>query len=102
MTDDQQIAFEQWWHTFWVTSTVSPSPEARAAARGAWQFLTASPSKDEARYRWLNKQHNFLIYIEDEKELRQNVRLRCGPPLDDYIDNRIKEQSAADERSEKK
>ena len=44
---------------------------------------------DAARYRWLNKQHNMLIYIEDEAQTRANVRLRCGPPLDDWIDRRI-------------
>ena len=55
-----------------------------------------------ARYAWLNKQHNFLIYIEDADETRQNVRLRCGVPLDEWIDARIKEEScdAAREQSE--
>ena len=46
-------------------------------------------SRDAARYRWLNKQHNILIYIEDEKQTRTNVRLRCGVPLDKWIDARI-------------
>lgn len=51
------------------------------------------PTQDEKRYRWLNKQHNFMIYIEDEAQMRTNVRLRCGLPLDEWIDNRIKEEA---------
>lgn len=30
-------AFEHWWKEFWVSSLVSPSPDARAAAWAAWQ-----------------------------------------------------------------
>jgi hypothetical protein len=47
---------------------------------------------DAARYRWLNKQHNFLVYIENDKGERQQLRLRCGLPLDEWIDNRLKDE----------
>ena len=55
------------------------------------------PNRDAARYRWLNKQHNLLIYVEDEKQTRTNLRLRCGPPLDTWIDNRIDAERTDDE-----
>ena len=47
--------------------------------------------RDAARYRWLNKQHNFMVYVEDEKQTRTNLRLRCGLPLDEWIDLRIED-----------
>ncbi len=59
--------------------------EVRAEASGAPQ--------DAVRYRWLNNQHNFMIYIENEHALRTNMRLRCGEPLDKWIDARIEEEN---------
>ena len=52
---------------------------------------------DAERYRWLNRQHNFLITINEKP-----VRLRCGGAvLDDWIDARIAEEqpSAASDGS---
>ena len=53
----------------------------------------AGEPEDARRYRWLNRQHNFLMYIEGPDETRTNVRLRCGLPLDEWIDNRIAEDA---------
>ena len=53
----------------------------------------AGEPQDARRYRWLNRQHNFLMYIEGLDETRTNVRLRCGLPLDEWIDNRIAEDA---------
>lgn len=44
--------------------------------------------KDAARYRWLNKQHNFIIHIESMDHLR-HYNLKCGGPLDTWIDARL-------------
>lgn len=48
--------------------------------------------QDSARYRWLNNQHNFLIYIEDQEQTRTNVHLRCGQLLDTWIDAALARQ----------
>lgn len=63
---------------------------------------SSGPNREAERYRWLNKQHNFMVYIESALGLRQNVRLRCGVPLDEWIDARIKEEwsSATPQRTE--
>ena len=47
-------------------------------------------NKDAARYRWLNATDNFLIHIDSKP-----VRLKCGDPLDAWIDARIVERDAA-------
>ncbi len=44
---------------------------------------------DAMRYRWLNKQDNFMLYMEDAQLLRKNVRLKCGEPLNVCIDAAI-------------
>lgn len=46
--------------------------------------------KDAARYRWLNAQDNFLAYIQQPDGTKQ-YRLKCGEPLDMWIDARIAE-----------
>ena len=51
--------------------------------------------KMAARYAWLNKQHNFVAYIEGVTHDRRHVNLRCGIPLDEWIDNRIAEERPA-------
>lgn len=53
-----------------------------------------SDEQDAKRYRWLNKQHNFVAYIEGATRTRQHVNLRCGVPLDEWIDARISEEVA--------
>jgi hypothetical protein len=66
-----------------IRSRVSPGGE------------TAQPEavqKDAERYRWLNKQHHFLLYVEPNEGERHKLRLRCGEPLDLWLDNRIKEE----------
>lgn len=45
---------------------------------------------DAARYRWLNAKDNFLIYID-----KKPLRLKCGEPLDRYIDAEIANQAEA-------
>lgn len=47
---------------------------------------------DAARYRWINKKHNFVMHIEDNDFRRQHMNLRCGEPLDTWIDARIAEE----------
>ena len=70
----------------------------RKRANDAWaaaqmeREVAEAYKADALRYRWLNKQHNFMVYIEDAEETRTNVRLRCGLPLDEWIDNRIAEE----------
>ena len=60
------------------------------------QAPSEAVARDAARYRWLNKQHNFLIFIEAEPEMRrENVRLRCGEPLDAWLDKRIEAELPA-------
>ena len=71
-----------------VETTATRVAPAESASR-----CVGAETVDAARYRWLNKQHNFLIYIDGMDEMRSNVRLRCGVPLDSYIDNRIAEES---------
>ena len=44
---------------------------------------------DAGRYRWLNSKHNLLISIEDNDGKLARLRLRCGEPLDLYIDRAI-------------
>ena len=65
-------------------------------ATDAAQAPSEAVARDAARYRWLNKQHNFLIFIEAEPEMRrENVRLRCGEPLDAWLDKRIEAELPA-------
>ena len=42
---------------------------------------------DAMRYRWLNRQDNFFVQINDKP-----VRLKCGLPLDKWIDARREEE----------
>ncbi len=41
-----------------------------------------------ARYDWINRQHNFILEIEDTDH-NKSYRLRCGEPLDRYIDQKL-------------
>lgn len=65
-------------------------------------------AKDAARYRWLNQQHHFMIYIEgpETDPTRSNLRLRCGESLNGWLDKRIEEDklsyAAAVSRQEEK
>ena len=65
---------------------------AKGLEDGKAQRAEVVAPKDAERYRWLNKQHNMLMYIEGMDEMRNNVRLRCGEPLDKWIDARIEEE----------
>lgn len=59
------------------------------------QESAATPNRDAvdaARYRWLNKHHNFVMHVEDNDFKRQHMNLRCGEPLDTWIDARIEEE----------
>lgn len=49
---------------------------------------------DAARYRWLNRQDNYIQHIEKLDRTRY-YRLKCGEALDLWIDERIKEESNA-------
>ena len=55
----------------------------------------ATDYRDAARYRWINKQHNFVMHVEGNDFKRQHMNLRCGEPLDTWIDARIAEESNA-------
>lgn len=55
--------------------------------------------KDAARYRWLCKQNNFLVYIENDAGEQTKVRLRCGAPLDEWLDNRLAEERHQPQKS---
>lgn len=49
----------------------------------------AALKRDAERYRWLNANHNFMMYVESEDHTKTHVRLRCGEPLDQWIDAAI-------------
>ena len=50
--------------------------------------------QDGVRYRWLNRQDNFMIYIDTFPEMKRNHCLKCGEVLDKWIDARIEEEDA--------
>lgn len=81
----------------------APQPStAEQLAGPSQEGLGQGDAAAAARYRWLNKQHNFMIYIEGNDQMRTNVRLRCGEPLDTWIDARIREESAAPQDKDEK
>lgn len=55
--------------------------------------VAGNDAKDAARYRWLCKQNNFLVYIENDAGEQTKVRLRCGAPLDSWLDDRLNEEA---------
>ncbi len=84
-----------------VKTSISPMVDELCdfALRG----LSVQPYRDALRYRWLNQQHHFLMYIEQVGGERSKMRLRCGEPLDAWVDARIEEeQKRTDEVQESK
>ena len=67
--------------------------ELRELALNGLERSPEATAQKAARYDWLNQQHNFVLYVEDEQRNREHLRLRCGLPLDEWIDNRIAEES---------
>lgn len=78
--------------------------EIRAELHNAEPHMTLDPSeidaicdlalaaqedkKDAKRYRWLNSNHSFLAYVEADAGTKR-YNLRCGEPLNRWIDDAI-------------
>ena len=62
--------------------------------------------KEAARYRWLNGHFDMITQLDrkhDNTGLKERTyRLKCGPELDRWIDDHIKEESAANRQGEAK
>lgn len=61
--------------------------------------VEAGAIRDASRYRWLNRQDNFLAYIEYPDGTKRH-RLKCGEPLDKWIDAEIESERLSMKPSE--
>ena len=66
---------------------------------------SATADKDAERYRWLNSKFELLLSVRENVEIagglpnRDRVYLRCGEPLDKWIDAQLEESRSPVDRS---